>query len=455
MSQIALILAAGLGKRMHSSIPKVLHPILGDPCLLWVINALPTTIRDILIVVGHKHELVQESVAEWQAQGLISRNVHFVFQSKQLGTGHALLCAEKKLDSLKADRILIASGDVPLVSRASFTSLFKNSPAIAITNLSDPSGYGRVVSKLTNLDLIVEHRDATPSEKNITTVNVGAYALPWPILKKSLKAMSSKNKQKEYYLPDAINYIARNNKVRLITLSSEECLGMNNRIDQSVIEHTASKAINQYWMMKGVTITNPSSIRIGPRVKLSQDITLNSGVTLLGNTIIRSNVSIGVGTLINDSTISTGTTIKPYSVIESSNLSGNNVVGPFSRLREGTKLGTNVHIGNFVETKKADLRSGVKANHLSYLGDVVIGENTNVGAGVITCNYDGKNKHKTVIGSNAFIGSDVQLIAPVTVSDNALIAAGTTVTSDVPEGHLAISRSPLLTKPLKKRKKRN
>jgi bifunctional UDP-N-acetylglucosamine pyrophosphorylase/glucosamine-1-phosphate N-acetyltransferase len=273
-------------------------------------------------------------------------------------------------------------------------------------------------------------------------VNGGAYALPWPALRRALQGLTNHNAQKEYYLTDAVAAVARELPVAVEVCDPEELAGMNSRHDQAALQAAAQQRIQRHWMAEGVTFLHPDSTLVGPRVTLAQDVLLEPGVRLEGSVAIGEGCRIGQGTIITDSTLAEGVEVRPYCVIEQAVVGAGAKVGPFARLREGTDLAEGVHVGNFVETKKAKLHRGAKANHLAYLGDTEIGEGTNIGAGVITCNYDGVNKHRTLIGSRVFVGSDTQLVAPLSIGDGALIGAGSTITKDVPADGLALSRTP-------------
>jgi bifunctional UDP-N-acetylglucosamine pyrophosphorylase/glucosamine-1-phosphate N-acetyltransferase len=289
---------------------------------------------------------------------------------------------------------------------------------------------------------LVEAKDASPEQLAVRCVNGGAYALPWPALRRALQDLRNDNAQKEYYLTDAVATVGREIPVAVERCEPEELADMNSRLDQAALQAAAQARIQRHWMTEGVTFLHGEGTLVGPRVLLSRDVLLEPGVRLEGGVRIGEGSRIGQGTVILDSTLDEGVEVRPYCVIEGARVGAGAKVGPFARLREGTDLAEAVHIGNFVETKKARLRRGAKANHLAYLGDAEIGEGTNIGAGVITCNYDGVNKHLTTIGRNVFVGSDTQLVAPVTIGDGALIGAGSTITRDVPADALALSRVP-------------
>lgn len=447
MNTVAVILAAGLGKRMKSRMPKVLHPILGDPALLWVLRALPTELKAAIVVVHHGKEQVLAALERWRAEDLLPCTVLTVDQGEPLGTGHAVRVCEAELDRLKTARVVILSGDVPLIRAETVESLCASEGSLLAMEMPDPHGYGRVIQKLDgSLSSIVEQHDASPGELAITLVNGGAYTLPWSLLKPALHRLKPNNTQGELYLTDAVMDVARKHPVEVTPCDPEELAGMNSRNDQAAMQASAQWRIANGWMTMGVSFLDASSTFLGPRVRLGQDVLIEPSVRMEGLVNVGAGTRVGQGTIITGGDIGKDVSIRPYSVIEGAKIGDHCVVGPFARLREGTELQANVHVGNFVETKQTLLKKGAKANHLAYLGDSNVGENTNVGAGVIFCNYDGIRKHRTTIGKDAFIGSDSQLVAPVNIGDGAVIAAGSTITGDVPDHALAITRPALTLK---------
>ena len=443
MATTAVILAAGLGTRMKSRLPKVLHPILGDPSLLWVLRTLPRDLNAAVVVVHHGREQVLATLESWRAQGLLPCPVTTVDQGEPLGTGHALQACIPELDRLGATRVVILCGDVPLTTPATVARLCASEALLLAMDLAEPGAYGRVLQHPDGrLAGLVEAKDATTEQRAVRRVNGGAYALPWPALRTALQQLRNDNAQREYYLTDAVAAVAREQGVAVEVCAPEELAGMNSRMDQADLQASAQRRINAHWMAEGVTFLHPGSTLVGPRVMLAQDIVIDPCVRLEGTCSFGEGCHIGQGTVVADSDVAEAVEIRPYCVVERTRVGSGAKVGPFARLREGTLLEPGVHVGNFVETKKAHLHRGAKANHLAYLGDAEIGEGTNVGAGVITCNYDGVNKHRTLIGRNVFIGSDTQLVAPVEIGDGALIGAGSTITKDVPPDALALSRAP-------------
>ena len=447
MSTVAVILAAGLGTRMKSRLPKVLHPILGDPSLLWVLRALPADLSAAVVVVHHGRDLVEADLAAWQTAGLLPCPVRTVDQGKPLGTGHALQVCIPELDRLGATRVAILCGDVPLMSAATVRDLCASEARLLAMDLAEPGAYGRVLQRPDGcLEGLVEAKDATPEQRAIRRVNGGAYVLPWLPLREALQGLSNENAQREYYLTDAVAAVAQQVAVTVCICDPEELAGMNSRGDQAGLQAAAQRRINHHWMAEGVSFLQPDTTLVGPRARLQQDVLLEPGVRLEGDVTVGEGCRIGQGSVLIDSQLDAGVLVRPYSVMEGAKVGRGSKVGPFARLREGTELAEQVHIGNFVETKKVRLAKGAKANHLAYLGDSEIGEGTNIGAGVITCNYDGVNKHRTTIGRNVFVGSDTQLVAPVVIGDGALIGAGSTITRDVPADGLALSRTPQTTR---------
>ncbi len=446
MSTVAVILAAGLGTRMKSRLPKVLHPILGDPSLLWVLRALPKDLRGAVVVVHHGKEQVLAALKSWEQAGLLPCPVTTVDQGEPLGTGHALQACIPELDRLGTSQVAVLCGDVPLTTASTVLHLCAAEALLLAMDLPTPGSYGRVLQHSDGrLAGLVEAKDATPTQLALQRVNGGAYSLPWPALRKALLALTNDNAQKEFYLTDAVVAVAREISVTVEVCDPEELAGMNSRHDQAALQAAAQRRIERHWMGEGVTFLHPGSTLVGPRVHLQQDVVLEPGVRLEGSVTVGEGTRIGQGTVIVDSVLGPGIEVRPYCVIGLAHIGEGSKIGPFARLREGTELAEGVHIGNFVETKKAKLQRGVKANHLAYLGDTEIGTGTNIGAGVITCNYDGVNKHRTIIGGNVFVGSDTQLVAPLVIGDGAIIGAGSTITKDVAADSLALSRVPQMS----------
>lgn len=441
MKPSVVILAAGLGTRMKSGLTKALHPLAGQPLVRHVLSAAGTLEPEKLVVVlGHQADAVRRACEGFSAE--------FAMQEKQLGTGHAVRQAIDAIGN-SSGPIVVLCADTPLLSAGTLKALIsqhaktRSAVTLLTAKVSDPTGYGRVVRGKTGITAVVEEKDAGAAQKKIKEVNAGIYCFEKKFLLSALGAIGNKNAQGEYYLPDAIAH-AKKKKLRVSALlcpDAEEIMGINTRLDLSRAEQAVRRRINEQWMLAGVTMPDPMSVNIGSDVVIGRDVTLHPNVSLEGKTTIADGTTVYPGCRIRDSIVGKGVTILDHSVIAESTISDGASVGPFAHLRPGTVIGEGARIGNFVEVKKSAIGKGSKANHLSYIGDATVGRDVNIGAGVITCNYDGFDKHRTVIGDNVFVGSDAQLVAPVTVGKGALVAAGSTVTKDVPEDALAIGRA--------------
>ena len=432
-----VILAAGKGSRMHSSLPKVLHCIAGKPLLAHVINAAsklnPTKLH---VIVGHGKELVQTAIKQ--------DNINWVEQKQQLGTGDAVKQALPYIPDNA--NVLMLTADVPLISTKSLSGLCDSMNSFPLALLTaimpDPFGLGRIIRNSSDCVIaIVEQKDATTEQQQISEINSGIMCARASDLKVWLAKIDNNNAQGEYYLTDIIAFAHTDgNQVNAITVDNfTEVEGINDRIQLARVERLYQTQQVETLMESGVTVIDPARLDIRGDVSIGADSIIDINC-IINNTRIGENVSIGPNCVISDSDIAAGTIIHANTIIESSQLAENVSVGPFARLRPGTELSQNVKIGNFVETKNAKLADGAKANHLSYVGDSTVGKNTNIGAGVITCNYDGANKHQTIIGDNVFVGSDSQLVAPVEIESGATIGAGSTITNKVERDQLAISR---------------
>jgi bifunctional UDP-N-acetylglucosamine pyrophosphorylase / glucosamine-1-phosphate N-acetyltransferase len=456
MTISTIILAAGKGTRMRSEIPKVMHRIADRPLLEHVYDMSKQLVDNRLtIVYGHGGEFVKRSLSYLDA--------NWVEQKQQLGTGHAVQQADDYIDDV--DIVLILYGDVPLLKLVTVNALLANvtdsSLGLLTVNLADPKGYGRIVRDNSGqVQKIVEEKDASASEKLIQEVNTGIMAVKGAQLKSWLSQLNNKNAQGEYYLTDIIE-MAVNAQVDVITshpITEAEVIGVNNRQQLSYLERIFQQEQAVSLMEQGVTLRDPARFDLrGSLESLGQDIEIDINVILEGKNTIGSNVTIGANTRIKNSTIADNVVILENCVIEDALVGAGSRIGPFARLRPETNLAKNVHIGNFVEVKKSDVAENSKINHLSYIGDSTVGSNVNIGAGTITCNYDGVNKFRTVIEDGAFIGSDSQLIAPVTIGRNATIGAGSTITKDSPENQLTLSRARQISisgwqRPVKKEK---
>ncbi|MCK5356333.1 MAG: bifunctional UDP-N-acetylglucosamine diphosphorylase/glucosamine-1-phosphate N-acetyltransferase GlmU [Methyloprofundus sp.] len=444
MTVKTIILAAGQGTRMRSALPKVLHKVANRSLLQHVYDTSKLIDdNNIIIIYGHGGELVRQALPELEAQ--------WIEQKQQLGTGHAVLQADGLIEN--SDTVLILYGDVPLLSKHSVDGLLANvsaqSMALLTVDLADPTGYGRIVrDNLGNVLKIVEQKDATEAEQEITEGNTGILAVQGEQLKNWIKRLDNSNAQQEFYLTDVIE-MAVNEGISVKTSQPEnvdEVLGVNNRKQLSHLERAYQGLQADKLMEQGITLLDPARVDCrGSFASLGQDISVDINVIFEGNNTIGNNVTIGANTIINNSVIADNVEILANCIVDNALVGAGSRIGPFARLRPQAELAEQVHVGNFVEIKKSTVAKGSKINHLSYIGDATIGRQVNIGAGTITCNYDGVNKFRTVIEDGAFIGSDTQLIAPVTVGKNATIGAGSTVTKNTPEGVLTLSRSKLIS----------
>mgnify|MGYP000111968674 CR=1 FL=1 len=434
-----VILAAGQGSRMKSALPKVLHKIGGKPMVQHVIdNASAMGDNQIHVVIGHGAEKVE---AELSGQG-----VEFALQAEQLGTGHAVAQAMPNVSDEGV--VLVLYGDVPLTQTATMAELVKIAEqgefGLLTVKLEDPTGYGRIVRGETgDVVAIVEHKDATSEQREIREVNTGILALPAALLNQWIPQLSSDNVQGEYYLTDIIAMAARQGiRIQAIQPATEqEVQGVNNRMQQAELERWYQLQQAENLMIEGVTLADPARIDVRGTVTVGHDVAIDINVILEGRVEIGDNVTIDSNCIIKDSIIGAGTHIKAHSVLEEAVVGNSCDIGPFARLRPGSHLAAKAKVGNFVETKKANIGEGSKVNHLTYIGDAEIGAGVNVGAGTITCNYDGVNKSKTEIGDGAFIGSNSSLVAPVKVGAGATVGAGSTITKEIEADQLAVTRA--------------
>lgn len=452
-----VILAAGQGKRMRSSLPKVLHPIAGRPMLAHAIASAQAIAgqHETVIVLGHGGDLVQSYL---QKSGTTVKTAN---QLEQKGTGHAVLQAADLLDDAKDTLILY--GDVPLIQTATLEKLAKlastGALALLTQQMSNPTGYGRIVRNQDGgIQSIVEEKDASPEIRAITEINTGLMALPTAHLKRWLRALTPNNAQGEYYLTDIIE-MAVNEGVPVCAASPEfdwETVGVNSRAQLAELERTWQSVIANRLLDLGVTLLDPARIDVRGELVCGQDVKIDVGCVFEGKVTLAEGVSVGPYCVIRDAHIERGAVIHAYTHIDQAKVGANSIIGPYARLRPGTELSEEVHIGNFVEVKNSQIASQSKANHLAYIGDATIGKQVNVGAGTITCNYDGVNKHRTIIEDGAFIGSDTQLVAPVTVGKGATLGAGTTLTKDAPPDQLTVTRAKQVSlnwqRPIKKNK---
>jgi bifunctional UDP-N-acetylglucosamine pyrophosphorylase/glucosamine-1-phosphate N-acetyltransferase len=443
------IMAAGKGTRLKSKHPKVLHEIGGKPILAHVIATAKKVVpaRDIFVIVGHEAERVREAVAD--------TGVNFVVQAEQRGTGHALMVAREALSGKgnKYDQVIVLSGDAPLITAetirklSDFHTVQKAAMTLLSADLDNPYRYGRVIRKgargRAEVQAIVEEESATPQQKKIREINSGFYAFAGPALYEHIDRLSTSNAHGEYYLTDmaGVFHRARKKVVAIKTSDAGEVLGSNTRAEMMVLDVRLRMAKCRQLLEQGVTIFYPHTCVIDSDVEVGADTVIEPFVQLLGHTKIGADCRIRSYSVIGNSVIGDRVTVKPGTIMEDARVGAGAVLGPYSHLRPGSDVGEGAHVGNFVETKKIKLGKGSKANHLSYLGDAEIGEGVNIGAGTITCNYDGVNKHKTVIEDGVFIGSDSTLVAPVKIGRGAYVAAASCITEDVPADALALGRS--------------
>ncbi len=436
-----VILAAGLGKRMQSDLPKVLHPLAGKPMLAHVLdNAGGLSPDRIIVVVGHGADRVREAFAD-------RKDIEFALQSPQHGTGHAVQQAVPLLlEDGNDDVTLVLYGDVPLVQADTLSALLAaraGGMSVLTEKLDDPSGYGRIVRNAQGeVVRIVEHKDATPDEQRINEVNTGILAAPTAQIKDWLARIDNNNAQGEYYLTDIVGLSVKDGLPVHASHpgASWETLGVNSRVQQAQLERDWQAEQARRLLEQGVTLADPSRFDLRGSLTCGRDVFIDVGCVFEGKVELADGVRIGPHCVVRDASIAGGAQIEAFSHIQQASVGADARIGPYARLRPGADIGASAHVGNFVEIKKSVLGKGSKANHLAYIGDAQIGERVNIGAGTITCNYDGVNKFRTVIEDDAFIGSDTQLVAPVTVGKGATLGAGTTLTKDAPAGQLTISR---------------
>ena len=446
---LPIILAAGRGVRMASSMPKVLHKLLGRPILSYVIDAVRGLgLKRICVVVGYKAEKIMKVFEQPE--------IIFIEQREQLGTGHALMCCKEILSDVKGD-ILVLNGDTPLITQNTLKRLIdihKNegsSITLVISKVKQPGEYGLIIrdkeGRIKGIEEVTE-RNKTKQSKEI---NAGIYCFKKDFLEKNIPLIPKNEKKGEYYLTDLIKIASeKGEKIAEIEAPFEEVIGINNRLDLAIATDILRKNILKGLMLQGTTIIDPNSTYVESGIKIGRDSILSPGVYLAGKTTIGENTILEHGVVIRDSEIGNNVVIKAYSVITESIVEDNAKIGPFAHLRPGSHVAEEAKIGNFVEMKKSYIGRGSKASHLTYLGDAQIGNDVNIGAGTITCNYDGKRKHKTIIKDRAFIGSNTAFIAPICIGEEATVGAGSVITEDVPDKKLAIARARQVIKEKKK-----
>ena len=435
-----IILAAGLGKRMHSALPKVLHLLAGKSLLSHVLDTADAlSPQKVCVVYGHGNETVPNAIGNDQ--------LIWVKQEPQLGTGHALMQALPHLD--KKGMTLVLYGDVPLIRFKTLQDLISagsaDKLALLTLALDEPTGYGRIVrdTKTKNVLAIVEEKDTSIDQQKIHEINTGIMVVPNADLHEWLPKLENKNIQKEYYLTDIVAMAVKMGK-RIETAhpsNAWEVMGVNSKVQLAALERTYQENFANKLLEQGVTLSDPSRIDVRGQLSCEKDVEIDINCIFEGEVKIGEGVRIGAHSILKNVNVETGTTIFPFSLIENADIGRNCRIGPFCRIRPGTSLANEVHIGNFVEVKNSSIDTGSKANHLSYIGDTAVGKKVNVGAGTITCNYDGANKFQTIIEDNVFIGSDTQLIAPVKIAKGSTIGAGSTITRNTPPEELTLSRT--------------
>lgn len=435
---IALVLAAGKGTRMKSRIPKVMHKVVGKPMIEHVVEECKkANVSEIYAVVGHKKEEIENYLKD---------KVRYVHQNEQLGTGHAVMIAREYLPK-DDSKVLVLVGDAPLIDQEVLTKLLnehaqrKNSATVLTARMKNPSGYGRIIKDQNGyLQRIVEQKDATEKERQVNEINSGMYCFHSGDLLEALEGLDNDNAQGEYYLTDVISVMNDSGKqTGTCETDVENIKAVNSRVELAQVEGIMRRRVNEKLMEKGVTIIDPTNTYIHKEVKIGQDTILYPGVVIEGNTVIGSDCEIEGNSIIKNCTIGNGVTIRS-STLEESGIGKNTKVGPYAYIRPNCEIGENVKIGDFVEVKNSIIKDGAKASHLTYIGDGEVGKDVNLGCGVVFVNYDGTNKYQTVVKDGAFVGCNTNLVAPVTVEENAYIAAGSTITEDVPKKSLAIAR---------------
>lgn len=439
-----IILAAGQGTRMRSARPKVLHPLAGRPLLSHVIDtARELQPADINVVIGHGAEQVRRDFRD--------ADISWTLQSEQLGTGHAVAQAMPSIAD--GNTVLVMYGDVPLVSRATLAPLCslaeQGMAALLTAELDDPTGYGRILHHADgSICGIVEEKDASASERSLNEINTGFIAAPAARLRGWVEALDNNNAQGEFYLTDVIaRAVTEGTSVRGVMAEDiTEVLGINDRKQLAVQERCFQARQAERCLQAGVTLIDPARFDLRGTLTAGEDVLIDVNAVLQGTIVLGNRVSIGPNVVLCNATVGDDVTILANCVIDDAEIGNGSRIGPFARLRPETRLSSNTHVGNFVEIKKSDVGTGSKINHLSYIGDTTVGADVNIGAGTITCNYDGANKHRTIIGDHVFIGSDTQLVAPVEIGQGATIGAGSTITHDVQANELTLSRAPQQTR---------
>lgn len=444
MKTYAIVLAAGKGTRMKTELPKCAFPILKKPMIEYIVeNIERSSIDETILVIGHKKEVFED---------ILDRRVKFAYQFEQLGTGHAAKMAEDALKG-KQGTTLILLGDMPLINDKVIDKIIQkheqseNDLTVVTTNFDNPKGYGRIIrDQYGNINAIVEHNDCTPEQKQIKEVNTGIYAVNNKYLFDVLPQIQVNKRKQEYYLTDIVEIMTKSYKVGTFVMRDNfRVMGVNDLYAISIAEKYLRDEINKMHMLNGVSIVNPETVTIGHNVAIEEGVTINPNTTITGQSIIKKGAQIGPNTEIHNSVIFEGVSVK-HSLVYDSTVYERSTIGPFAHLRNNAVIGRDNRIGNFVEVKKSSTGANTKAAHLAYIGDTTTGKNVNFGCGSITVNFDGVFKHQTIIGDDVFIGCNTNLIAPIKIEDEVFIAAGSTVTKDVPKGHLAIARNQQINK---------
>ena len=441
MRKYAIVLAAGKGTRMKTELPKCAYPLLRKPMIAYIVENLKNTglLDELIVVVGHKKEVIQE---------ILNDTVSYAVQEEQLGTGHAVKMAKEFLTD-KNGYTIILPGDMPLIDESVIQEAIQahtdseNDLTLVSTIVDDPFGYGRIIRNGNDLlDSIVEENDATEKQKAIKEINTGIYIIKNDLLFNALDEVKNNNSKGEYYLTDIVKILKNKGKKlgTYVLQTSYKAMGVNDLYALSIAEGKLRHDINKRFMQKGVAMINPETITIGHNVVIEENVTIHPNTYITGNSVIHKNATVGPNTEIHNSTIGESVSCK-HSLVYNSTIQEFTTVGPFAHLRDGANIGPHNRIGNFVEIKKSSTGENTKASHLAYIGDAEIGSQVNFGCGAITVNYDGKNKYKTIIGDNVFVGCNVNLIAPIEIQDDSFIAAGSTLNKNVPKGSLAIARA--------------
>ena len=437
-----IILAAGKGTRMNTNLPKVMQPLGGHTLISHVIKTAKTNSKDVTVVVGHQKDLLKEHIAS------IDQNIQTVDQNEQLGTAHAVKTAAHLIQD--NEKVLVLYGDVPLISNETIEALISTGGECTLLSmmLNDPTGYGRIITNKENLALrIIEQKDASSEERKIQEVFTGILLIDGSLLKPALDEINNQNAANEYYLTDLVEILsAKGVKINCIQADPAEVVGANNKHELHELESILRKMSAEKLLEQGITLLDSARIDVRGEVEAGKDCSVDVNVIFEGKVTLGDNVTIKSNVVLQDVSIGDNSTIDSFSHLSSATVGSNCNIGPYARLREGSEIGNNAKVGNFVETKKTKLGDGAKANHLAYLGDADIGDRTNIGAGTITCNYDGNNKHQTTIGEESFIGTNSSLVAPVEIGKGAYVGAGSVITKDVPDEALAVARGKQVTK---------